>query len=180
MKSIGSIIKSPITFILIVLILIFILLISSKAAEASSMPGVKQILKVVDGNILKVSTVDDDTFNVYLKGVDAPELGQDYANEALSYLKKLVKDKNIVIEYSGKDRWGNRLVNVTTKSGKSINEMMIHNGYGWVDRFFVSQTNLIELQEIAKANNIGLWKQDNPLEPWIYYRNQLNNNPKGR
>jgi len=180
MKSIGSLIKHPIAFILIVLVLILLLLISSKAAQAFGTLDVKQILEVVDGNTLKVSTVEDDTFVVYLKGVDAPELGQAFANESLLYLKKLVKGKNVLVEFSGKDRWGNRLVDVTSPKGNSINEMIIHNGYGWVDRFFLGQTNLMELQETAKSKNIGLWKQTKPLEPWIYYRNQLANNPKGR
>ena len=180
MKPIGSLIKHPIAFILIVLILIFILLISSKAAEASDMPTVNQILEVIDGNTLNVSTIEDDTFMVKLKGVDAPELGQEYGNEALLYLKKLVGDKNIKIEFSGKDRWGNRLVDVSSNDGKSINEVMIRDGYGWVDRFFLTHNELIVLQENAKTKNIGLWSQEAPMEPWVYERIQIGLNPKGR
>lgn len=180
MRPIGTLVKHPIAFILIVLVLIFILLVSSKAAQASGMPAVKQILEVVDGNTLKVSTVEHDTFLVKLKGVDAPEIGQDFGNESLNYLKKLVDDKNISIKYSGKDRWGNRLVEVTNKNGDSINEMIISNGYAWVDRFFLNQEGLMNLQEKAKSKNKGLWSQKDPMEPWVYDRIQIRLSSKGR
>jgi len=180
MKSVGTLVKHPIAFVLIVLVLIFVLLLSSKAAEASGMPAIKQILEVVDGNTLKVSTIDNDTFIVKLKGVDAPELGQAFALESLNYLQELVADKKVLVEYSGKDRWGNRLVYVTTKNGKSVNEMMIKNGYGWVDRFFVSQENLMELQEAAKAKNAGLWVKEEPMSPWVFDRIQVRVNSDGR
>lgn len=180
MKSVGTIVKHPIAFILIVLILIFVLLLSSKAANASDIPAVKQIVEVVDGNTLKVSTIEDDTFTVKLKGVDAPELGQEFAEESLNYLQKLITDKNVIVEYSGKDRWGNRLVYVTTKNGKSINQMMIKGGYGWVDRFFLKQVDLMELQAVAQSKKIGLWNKDKPMEPWVYDRIQIRTNSNGR
>jgi endonuclease YncB( thermonuclease family) len=180
MKSIGTLVKHPIAFILMVLLLIFVLLLSSRAANASGMPEVKQILEVLDGNTLKVSTIDDDTFTVKLKGVDAPELGQEFAQEALNYLQQLVTNKNVLVEYSGKDRWGNRLVYVTTKNGKSINEMMIKDGYGWVDRFFLNQAELMALQETAKSKNAGLWKSEEPMEPWVYDRIQIRASSNGR
>jgi len=180
MKSVGTLVKHPIAFVLIVLMLIFVLLLSSRAAEASDMPAVKQIVEVVDGNTLKVTTIEDDTFTVKLKGVDAPELGQEFGQESLKYLQDLVADKNVLVEYSGKDRWGKRLVYVTTKNGKSVNEMMIKEGYGWVDRFFVSNEDLMELQETAKAKNAGLWIKEEPMSPWVYDRNQIRANSNGR
>ena len=180
MKSIRTLVKHPIAFVLIVLMLIFVLLLSSRAAEASDMPAVKQIVEVVDGNTLKVTTIEDDTFTVKLKGVDAPELGQAFGQESLEYLRELVAEKNVLVEYSGKDRWGNRLVFVTTKSGKNINELMIKEGYGWVDRFFVSHDNLMDLQETAKAKNAGLWVNEEPMSPWVYDRLQIRSNSNGR
>ncbi len=179
-KSVGALVKHPIAFVLIVLVLIFVLLLSSKAVVASDMPAVKQILKVIDGNTLKVSTIAGDTFIVKLKGVDAPELGQEFAQESLNYLQELVADKKVLVEYSGKDRWGNRLVHVTTKSGISVNEVMIKEGYGWVDRFFVSQENLMELQEAAKTKNAGLWVKEEPMAPWVFDRIQIRTNSNGR
>ncbi len=179
-KLLGSLVKHPIAFVLIVLVLIFALLLSSKAAKASNMPDVKQILKVIDGNTFKVSTIEDDTFIVKLKGVDAPELGQEFAQESLNYLQELVTDKNVLVEYSGKDRWGNRLVYVTAKNGKSVNELMIKEGYGWVDRFFLNQPALMELQESAKEKSAGLWIKEEPMAPWVYNRIQIRTRSNGR
>ena len=180
MKSVGTLVKHPVTFIMMVLVLMFVLLLSSKAAQASEMPAVKQIIEVIDGNTLKVSTIEDDTFTVKLKGVDAPELGQEFAQEALNYLEQLVTNKDVLVEYSGKDRWGNRLVYVTAKNGKSINELMIKSGHGWVDRFFLNQSNLRELQVTAQSKNSGLWNAEEPMEPWVYDRIQIRTNSKGR
>ncbi len=180
MKSITTLVKHPIAFVLIVLLLIFALLFSSKVAQGSDMPAVRQILEVVDGNTLKVSTMEDDTFKVKLKGVDAPELGQEFGIESLNYLQKLITDKNVLVEYSGKDRWGNRLVYVTTNKGKSINEIMIKEGYGWVDRFFINKPDLMELQQIAEKKNAGLWTKEDPMAPWVYDRIQIRVNSNGR
>ncbi len=180
MKSVGTLVKHPVAFILLVLMLIFVLLLSSRAANASQMPAVKQILEVVDGNTLRVSTIDGDTFMVKLKGVDAPELGQEHAQESLNYLLELVSSKKVLVEYSGKDRWGNLLVYVTAKNGKSINEMMIKSGHGWVDRFFLNQVDLMELQASAKSKSVGLWKKDEPMKPWVYDRMQMRANSNGR
>lgn len=180
MKSIGTLVKHPVAFILMVLMLIFVLLLSSRAASAEGMPEVKQILEVVDGNTLRVSTIDDDTYTVKLKGVDAPELGQAFAQESLNYLQELVSNKNVLVEYSGKDRWGNRLVYVTAKNGKSINEMMIKSGHGWVDRFFINQPELMKLQETARSNSVGLWMEQDPMKPWVYDRMQIRANSNGR
>lgn len=180
MKSVGTLVKHPIAFILMVLLLIFVLLLSSRAANASEMPAVKQILEVIDGNTLRVSTMDDDTFAVILKGVDAPELGQEFGQESLDYLQELVSDKNVLVEYSGKDRWGNRLVYVTAKNGKSVNEMMIKSGHGWVDRFFINQADLMELQNSAESKNAGLWNEEEPMKPWVFDRIQVRMNSNGR
>lgn len=180
MRSIGTLVKHPIAFILIVLVLIFLLLISSKAAQATPMPPVKQILEVVDGNTLRVITVEHDTFLVKLKGVDAPEIGQEFANESTKFLSGLVSAKGVTVEYSSKDRWGNRLVYVKSKKGENINEKMISNGYGWVDRFFIKDTALMELQETAKSKNQGLWLNEDPMEPWVYDRIQIRLSSKGR
>lgn len=180
MKNVGTLVKHPIAFILMVLLLIFVLLLSSRAANAAEMPAVKQILEVIDGNTLKVSTIEDDTFIVKLKGVDAPELEQEHGQESLKYLKELVSTKNVLVEYSGKDRWGNRLVYITAKNGNSINEMMIKDGYGWVDRFFINQASLMELQETAKSKNSGLWNEDEPMKPWVFDRMKIRMNSNGR
>jgi len=180
MKPIGTLVKHPIAFILIVLVLIFVLLLSTKAAQASNMPPVEQILEVVDGNTLKVSTIEHDTFLVKLKGVDAPELGQQFALESTKYLESLVNQKGVSIEYSGKDRWGNRLVYITNKKGKSINEMMIEEGYAWVDRFFLNQSELMAIQNNAQDSKNGLWAQEEPMEPWVYDRIQIRLSSTGR
>ncbi|MCB0495021.1 MAG: thermonuclease family protein [Cyclobacteriaceae bacterium] len=180
MRPLGTLVKHPVAFILIVLVLIFILLVSSKAAQAATMPPVQSILEVVDGNTLKVTTVEHDTFLVKLKGIDAPEPGQEFSNESKEYLQNLVNRKGVNIEYSGKDRWGNRLVNVTTKKGESVNNLMLSEGYAWVDRFFLNQADLMTKQDEAKTKKYGLWNQEDPMEPWVYDRIQIRLNSTGR
>lgn len=69
---------------------------------------------------------------------------------------------------------------VTTKNGKSVNEIMIKEGYGWVDRFFLNQPELMDLQRAAESQSAGLWNKKEPMAPWIYDRIQIRAKSNGR
>ncbi|MCX7638469.1 MAG: thermonuclease family protein [Cyclobacteriaceae bacterium] len=71
-------------------------------------PITGKVATVVDGNTLVVIS-EGDTYQVVLHDVDSPEPGQPYAEEARMHLEKILLNKNITVELTGKDRHGNYL-----------------------------------------------------------------------
>jgi len=118
---------------------------------------------------LVVSVIDGDTIELqgghrvrYL-GIDTPEAGEHYADEATARNIQLVEGK-IVERQSGKrdeDEYG-RLLRYVYVDGIFVNAELVAQGYATAyifdpdDRY--SQI-LVQLEQYAKLKNRGLWSQ---------------------
>lgn len=132
---------------------------------------IKKVLKVVDGDTLKVEIdLGFDlcvTTTVRMAGIDTPasrtknlqekQLGLD----AKKWLETIVtENQNIRIQTTKDDEKYGRLLGTLylSKSTKSINELMIESGYAWKYNGGTKQTNLQELLDIrngrGKSNDI--------------------------
>ena len=45
---------------------------------------------------------------------------------------------------------------------------MIRSGFAWVYDRYVENLSLYEYQDQAKAKNLGLWRSDDPIAPWVW------------
>lgn len=64
---------------------------------------------------------------IFCRGVDAPEIGQPYGEEAKVKLCDLVKDRRLLIHVYGKDRYGRTLGDVYDRNGTFIQvQFMLH------------------------------------------------------
>lgn len=139
-----------------------------------------KVVNVIDGNTLEILTSDNETYKVLLKEIDCPEIDQSFGNEAKKLTEKILLKKKVTVIVSGKDRWGNRLVNITLSNGKDINQELLKKGYAWHNARLSSSSVLKTLEANAKANRIGLWENENPTAPWIYRRQQTMKIAKSR
>lgn len=135
--------------------------------------------------------VDADTIWVMYKGeeykvrlfaVDALESycygkSQPYGKEAKQYLESMVKvgDKvNLIPKGSGNHK---RIAAIVKKGNKNINEEMVKSGLAFVDRHYSRRDKewekvLLNIQEVARKNRAGAWKQRQVVMPWDF-RKQL-------
>ncbi|NOT74767.1 MAG: nuclease [Cyclobacteriaceae bacterium] len=151
--------------ILSILILCCVALI----AHAEEIKGV--VTKVIDGNTIEISADDHETYKVLLHGIDSPESGQDYAEQATKLLSKLLLKKSVTILIHGKDRLGNRLGEIRIDSGVDPRHELIKQGLAWTaEKNPISE--LESLKEEARLKGKGLWKDNNPTPPWIFRRQQ--------
>ena len=67
------------------------------------------ITNVIDGNTIEISFCDHEKYRVLLLGIDSPEPGQNYSEQAKRLLSKLLYMKSVTILIQGKDRQGTRL-----------------------------------------------------------------------
>jgi len=157
-----------------VIFIIFLLLLFSYSCESKSKRKFDKqymsITKFVDGDTFWVDDGSKKGLKIRLIGVNTPETidprkpVEFYGKEASNYVKHLLADKKVRLEYDIDkiDRYGRTLAYVFLKDGTSLNADLIEKGYG---RVMTVPPNVkysekfIELERKARENNIGLWKK---------------------
>lgn len=138
-------------------------------------------MKVSDGDTVVVSPVSGEPFlKCRLYGIDTPEKGQIFGDEATATLKKLVLAQVVDIQTTG-DKTHNREVCLITLNGKDINLEMVKSGYAWAYRKFLKKKYkkiYVDAETDAKNKRIGLWRDGNPIPPWEYRAAKRNGNQR--
>jgi micrococcal nuclease len=135
-----------------------------------------KVVSVIDGNTIEVAA-SDGTYRILLHGIDSPELGQRFADEARQHLEKLLLSKTVSVQIQGKDRWGNRLGVVVIEGNADPRFELLKEGLAWTSERN-PLTELEVMKEEARENGKGLWKEVNPTAPWIFRRQQSIVQPK--
>lgn len=145
---------------------------------ADSIEG--KVTSVIDGNTFEVLTKDKEKVRIMLFDVDSPEIGQEYGDQAKSFVEKLILKKKVKVEFKGKDRWGNKLAKVSLKNGDDLSEKMVKSGLAWVGLRHQKIASLKKLETSAKDNTLGMWQNDEIVSPWVYRRKQTMLQAKSR
>ncbi len=109
---------------------------------------------------------------VMLYGIDCPEDGQPFSNEAKQFTSEMVFGKKVQVEQIREDRQG-RIVAIVAVEKRLLNEEIVKAGFGWVyDRYCdwpICET-WKALQLKAKLSKRGLWIDPSPVPPWEFRR----------
>lgn len=128
-----------------------------------------KVVKIIDGDTIKILTSEREQIKVRLYGIDAPEKKQPYGTAAKRYLSDLIAGKTVQIEECGKDRY-KRVLGIAYLDGKDVNEILVLNGYAWA---FTKYSKIYESQEWqARSKGLGLWRDKNPIKPEIWRKNK--------
>jgi endonuclease YncB( thermonuclease family) len=139
------------------------------AALATTLAG--RVVAVHDGDSLTV-LVDRTEVRVRLAGIDAPERGQPYASASRRALARRVAGREVLVEASGRDGFG-RTLGVVSVDGADVNRAQVRDGMAWVFRRFSQDAALLALEEDARRERRGLWRDARPETPWSFReRNQ--------
>lgn len=141
---------------------LFLTLTLSAVAAETTISG--KVVGVHDGDTLTLRT-ENKTLKVRLSGIDTPELGQAFGNNAKQALSALAFGKSVTIKSSGEDRYGRTLGYIFT-GDQNINTMMVRMGMAWQYRRYDKTKEREEAQKYARENKIGLWADKNPIPPW--------------
>lgn len=126
-----------------------------------------KVIHISDGDTVHLLTPDKVTHKIRLNDIDAPEKKQAFGNKSKENLKKYIYQKNVVVEYKNKDRYG-RILGTIYLNNKDINLQQVKDGYAWVYRQYSKKSEYYKAEEVARKMRIGLWFDKNPIEPWIY------------
>jgi micrococcal nuclease len=87
-----------------------------------------------------VSVLDGDTIEVLhntrpervrLSGIDCPEKGQAYGNNAKHAASKLVFGKEVTLQTHAQDKYGRTLADVFLLDGTNVNHTLVKDGWWW-------------------------------------------------
>jgi micrococcal nuclease len=152
-------------------------LISNIAQANDEITG--KVTAVLDGNTIEISCFCEtsDVRNVSLAGIDSPEIGQEFGEEARKFLEKIILGKDVTAQLQGKDRLGNHLALVKIKGKVDPRIALLKNGLAWTSEDNPAQ-DLERYRLEAQQKKKGLWKQENPVPPWTFRRQQSMLKPK--
>lgn len=139
---------------------------------------VGKIVAIADGDTITVLTDQKESVRIRLAGIDAPEKGQAFGQASKEHLSRLAFEKFVEIHYQTQDRYG-RIVGKVLLDGIDICLMQIRNGFAWhykkyeMEQEPADRTLYVEAEEQARADQLGLWSEANPIAPWDHRRSKL-------
>ncbi len=136
-------------------------------AELAAEPAADEVIchYVQDGDTFKLP---DNKTRVRLWGIDAPEMGQAYADESRARLKELCEGKAVRLEIKDTDQYGRKVAVVWIKK-KNINLQMVKEGLAWHYAYFAPDAkDLAAAEKAARKAHKGLWQDKNPINPYDF------------
>lgn len=125
-----------------------------------------KVIGVKDGDSIEVLDKERNlNFIVRLAEVDCPEFGQPFGKAAKKFTSDFIFGKTVSLEITDTDRYG-RYVGKIYYQNKYLSAELVKSGLAWVYRKYSDNDELIELEENAKINKIGLWIDPKPVAPW--------------
>jgi micrococcal nuclease len=146
-------------------------IIQPLTAKSISTKEVSKVLRVVDGDTIKV-LIEDREETVRMIGIDSPEVlderkpVQCFGSESSDKAKEMLNSKTITLEsdptQGNRDEYGRLLRYVFLQDGTNFDEFMIRRGYAreytFKNNSYKYQLQFIRAEKEAKKENIGLWK----------------------
>jgi micrococcal nuclease len=125
-----------------------------------------RIIKVTDGDSIVVSA-DGLRRKIRLHGIDCPEVGQTFGNEAKAFTLKIAMGKMVTLRPTATDRYG-RLVAIVHIGKIVLNEALLRSGLAWHYKKYDKNANWAALEVQARSKKLGLWRDKTALAPWLW------------
>lgn len=129
-----------------------------------------------NGDTLIISNTANQQLRLRLQGIDAPEAGQAFFDEAKAQVASLLLGKSVAVEFDphGKPDAEGRVVAKVYLDGVDIALMQIRSGLAWYSKDYKKmQTesdrySYAEGEKEARASRLGLWREKHPKAPWEF------------
>jgi micrococcal nuclease len=125
-----------------------------------------KIIAIKDGDTFVV-LFDRREQVVRLEHIDCPEKKQPFGSKAKEFVSNLCFGKKVHLNHNYKfDRNKRLIAEVILENGININKELVANGLAWHYKKYSDNKQYAELEEIARANKIGIWSEPNAVAPW--------------
>jgi endonuclease YncB( thermonuclease family) len=161
-------------------VLVLILFLLASHASANELVG--RVVSVADGDTITVLDASNIQHKIRLSGIDAPEKHQAFGTVSKQNLSNMVFNRTVVVSWQNNDRYG-RIIGKVLLDDVDINLEQIKAGMAWFYRQYQKQQPIQDqadyalAEQEAKANKLGLWVDEAPIEPWNFRRAKRNISP---
>lgn len=136
------------------------------AAAAVDMTG--RVASIVDGETFILETTEG-RHEVSLQGIDAPDPGMAYSEEAQKALSDMILGRTVRVRVARRDRGGR--IEATVYLGRdNVAQRMLAGGWAWRYFGYAQRHSFSSAEDSARAARRGLWAEENPTPPWVARR----------
>ena len=127
------------------------------------------VTKVIDGDTLVLNTTE----HVRLSGINTPEKGECYYQEAKDALTNLTFHKDVYVErdISNKDKYG-RILRYIFVDGMAVNEFLVREGYAKVFDRYANDTKKYayfkQIESPVQEEGKGVWSCEDTFKNCLY------------
>lgn len=140
-------------------------------ASAEPRPWRGRVTKVFDGDSMIIDRKGRPV-EVRVFGVDCPEKGQPWADQARRFTRRL-KGCEVLVKPVTVDRHHRVVAKLEGPDNKDHGLRLIEKGLAWWYRRYASRNDRYRLSEsAARAARRGLWSQKDPVPPWRWRRQE--------
>ncbi|MEK6280197.1 MAG: thermonuclease family protein [Acidobacteriota bacterium] len=133
------------------------------------------VIKIVDGDTIRILDSQNFQHRIRLKGIDAPDRTQAFYQVSRENLANLLFQKQVRADYEKVDQFG-RLIGKVWLEGEDACLEQIKAGLAWHFKKYEKEQSQADQDLYARSEveahtqNRGLWKDSNPTPPWDYRR----------
>ena len=132
-----------------------------------------RVVGIIDGDTLEVLRNTHSEY-IRLSGIDCPEKGQAYGNNAKQATSALAFGKEVTIQTHGKDKYKRTLGDVILPDGMNLNQELVKQGWCWWYRTYAPGDTVLEgLEKETREAKKGLWADPQPVPPWEWRKRKL-------
>ena len=145
-------------------ILLAVTLLIASPTQATELSG--NVVSVLDGDTIEVLH-NNKAERIRLSGIDCPEKGQAYGNNAKHAASALAFGKEVTLQTHGYDKYKRTLGDVILPDGMNLNQELVKQGWCWWYRKYAPGNTVLEgLETEARETRKGLWVDPQPVPPW--------------
>ena len=127
-----------------------------------------KVIGIADGDTLTL-LVERKPLKIRLANIDAPEKAQAFGHRSRESLSELCFGKDATYDTQDIDKYG-RTVAVVVCAGIDANRIQVQRGLAWIYPKYNKDASLPAMQDAAKAEKRGLWRDPAPIPPWEFRR----------
>lgn len=150
--------------------LILILLITTFTYSQTTLTA--KVVGIKDGDTVVILDSLNNQTTLRLAEVDTPEKSQPFGTKAKQFTSDQIYLKTIKYVVTDTDRYGRSIAMIYyDEDNKYLSAEIIKAGLGWHYKKYSTSKELAFFEDNARKNKIGLWIDNNPIQPSEWRKN---------